>query len=384
MTLGLAIVAVWMIFGGLGLSEPGAAEEPAVEASRTPQENESGLLTRTRQLTFAGRRAGEGYFSPDGERLVFQSEREPSNPFFQIYELDLTTGETRRISPGIGKTTCAFFRPNGDILFASTHHDPRSLELQQAELDLRESGEKRRYDWDFDPEMDLYVVRGHDDKPQRLSDERGYDAEGSYSPDGKWIVFTSTRQAYVDDLTGEQQRRLETDASYFAEIYRMRADGSDLTRLTDTPGYVGGPFFSPDEESILWRRFDTEGLIADLWRMRADGTEPRQITNFGAMSWAPFPHPSGEYVFFTTNKLGFENFELYIVDFEGRKEPVRVTYTPGFDGLPVPDPEGRRLTWTSNRRGGGAQILLAEWNHAGALEALRKAPDRIAASAGGE
>ena len=149
------------------------------------------------------------------------------------------------------------------------------------------------------------------------------------------------------------------------------------------PGFCAHSLRSTAATNALNGGADTS-VIADLWRMRADGTEPRQITNFGAMSWAPFPHPSGEYVFFTTNKLGFENFELYIVDFEGRKEPVRVTYTPGFDGLPVPDPEGRRLTWTSNRRGGGAQILLAEWNHAGALEALRKAPDRIAASAGGE
>ena len=62
---------------------------------------ENDLLTRTRRLTFEGRRAGEGYFSPDGARMVFQSERESGNPFYQIYELDLTNGDTRRISPGL-------------------------------------------------------------------------------------------------------------------------------------------------------------------------------------------------------------------------------------------------------------------------------------------
>ena len=81
----------------------------AIEAQAPYQERD--FLTRIRRLTVEGKRAGEGYWSPDGKRLVFQSEREPGNPFYQIYTLDLTTGDTKRISPGIGKTTCAFFRP---------------------------------------------------------------------------------------------------------------------------------------------------------------------------------------------------------------------------------------------------------------------------------
>src|SRR3954470_3805325 len=85
----------------------------------TNQENQ--FLTRTRQLTYDGKRSGEGYFSPDGKFLIFQSEREPGNPFYQIYTLDLESGDTRRVSSGIGKTTCAFFRPGSDeVLFAST------------------------------------------------------------------------------------------------------------------------------------------------------------------------------------------------------------------------------------------------------------------------
>src|SRR5687767_5835546 len=92
------------------------AQQPA------PNAQERAFLSRIRRLTVEGRRAGEGYWSPDGKRLVFQSEREPGNPFYQIYVLDLTTGETKRISPGMGKTTCAFFRPgSSEIMFASTH-----------------------------------------------------------------------------------------------------------------------------------------------------------------------------------------------------------------------------------------------------------------------
>ena len=97
------------------------------------------------------------------------------------------------------------------------------------------------------------------------------------------------------------------------------------------------------------------------------------------MSWAPYMHPSGQYIIFASNKLGFENFELFIVDADGAKEPVRVTYTDGFDGLPVPSPDGKTLAWTSNRAGGsGGQIFLAQWNHAAGA---RGAPAGAAAPA---
>ena len=355
--------------------------------------DESILLTRTRQLTFAGLRAGEGYFSPDGTHLAFQSEREPGNPFYQIYDLDLTMGDVRRISPGIGKTTCSFFQPGtGAIIFSSTHHDPRSEEFQREELKFRASGQERRYAWDYDREMDIYIAPGPavasagpngtvDPKELvRLTEVVGYDAEASVSPDGEWIVFSSNRQAYDHELSEEELTLLEFDPAYFAEIYIMRADGSDQSRLTDVSGYDGGPFFFSDGSRIVWRRFTENGLMADLWSMKPDGTEQLQLTDFSSMSWAPYPHPSGEYIFFSSNKLGFTNFEIYIVDTEGMKEPVRVTTTDGFDGLPVPSPDGTQLAFTSSRNSdggqGSGQIFLSDWNHKRALELLGAAPSR--------
>jgi Tol biopolymer transport system component len=340
---------------------------------------EKDFLSRPRRLTVEGRRAGEGYFSPDGKRMVFQSEREPGNPFYQIYELDLTTGDTKRISPGVGKTTCAFFQGHkGNVLFASTHHDPQSQELQKKELEMRAAGKERRYAWDYDPEMDLYLYRASSGALERLTEVRGYDAEASFSPDGDWIVFSSMRDAYNRELTAEEKKILETNPAYFAEIYIMRADGSGATRLTHTEGYDGGPFFFPDGERVVFRRFDKDGLIADVYSMKPDGTNILHITDFGSMSWAPYVHPSGEYLLFASNKLGFENFEIYLVDVAGRKEPVRVTYSDGFDGLPVPSPDGEQLSWTSSRgSGGGGQIYLAQWNHEKAMEALKASPPRM-------
>ena len=98
--------------------------------------------------------------------------------------------------------------------------------------------------------------------------------------------------------------------------------------------------------------------------MNIDGSDKRQLTRLGAMSWAPFYHPSGQYLIFTTNRHGFANFELYMIDVDGKSPPVRVTYTKGFDGLPAFTPDGKQLAWTSNRTASGqSQLFLADWNH---------------------
>jgi Tol biopolymer transport system component len=350
----------------------------ALLVQAAPSYQERDFLTRVRRLTVEGKRAGEGYWSPDGKRLVFQSEREPGNPFYQIYVLDLATGDTKRISPGIGKTTCAFFRPGSDeIEFASTHADPKSKQLQEEELAIRASGKERRYSWDYDEMMDIYSYNEKTGETKRLTTARGYDAEGSYSPDGQWIVFSSMRSAYDHTLNDKEKKSLTENPSNFAEIYIMRADGSGQKRLTDAWGYDGGPFFTQDGKKIVWRRFDEQGLIADVWTMNPDGSDQKQITTFGSMSWAPYMHPSGEYFLFASNKLGFENFEVFMVDKNGEKEPVRVTYSDGFDGLPVPSPDGKTLAWTSSRSGGTAgQLFLGQWNHEKAMEALKNAPPK--------
>jgi len=70
--------------------------------------------------------------------------------------------------------------------------------------------------------------------------------------------------------------------------------------------------------------------------------------------------------------------DIVLVDIDGTKEPIRVTYSDGFDGLPVPSPDGTRLAWTSSRGGGReGQIYLAQWNHQHALDALAAAPPKM-------
>ncbi len=349
-------------------------------AGEDEQNQESRFLKNVRQLIYEGKRSGEGYFSPDGKALIFQSEREATNPFCQIYLLDLETGDTHRVSTGKGKTTCAFFRPGRDeVLFSSSHLDPETEAVQNDELARRTSGKQRRYSWDYDIHMEIFSAQRDGSNLKRLTSSPGYDAEASFSPDGSKIVFCSLRDAYAGSpLSDAEEERLKIDPSYFGEIYIMNADGSGQKRLTHSPGYDGGPFFSPDGERIIWRRFEENGAIADVFTMSLDGTDVRKLTSFAAMSWAPFYHPSGKYVAFASNKLGFSNFEIYLTDALGQHEPVRVTYTDGFDGLPVFSPDGTRLAWTTNRTADKkSQIFIAAWNHEAALAELAASPRRV-------
>ncbi|KAA5540237.1 M28 family peptidase [Roseiconus nitratireducens] len=375
----LCLVATWSLsppFGhALRAEEPPAEQSPSDtddSAEKDSAEKEQELISNPRQITFEGLRAGEGYFNQDATQMVFQSERDPANPFYQIYLMDLQTGDIEKVSPGTGKTTCAWIHPSGDrILFSSTHHDPQSVQKQEELLQLRREGKQPRYAWDYDPEFEIYE-RTEDGAYHRLTDARGYDAEASYSPDGKQIVFASNRAAYSRDLSEKEAELLKTDKSYFIDLYIMDADGTNVRRLTDVRGYDGGPFFSPDGSRICWRRFSEDATTAEIYTMKTDGTDVRRLTDIHAMSWAPFFHPSGDYLIFTTNRHGFSNFELYCVRADGKGSPVRVTYTDGFDGLPVFLPGGDRLAWTSTRTPEKrSQIFLAEWDDAKIRELLQ-------------
>ena len=339
------------------------------------------FLSRERQLTLAGRRAGEGYFSADGRQLILQSERYPNNPFFQIYTLDLHTGETTLLSPGMGRTTCSYFRPGSDeVLFASTHLDPAARQVQQDEYEARQNPSGPNVPWVYDEHFDIFTCRRDGGGMRQLTDAYGYDAEGAYSPDGKTIVFMSMRDVYpLEKLSPEDRKLWDSQPSYFGELYLMDADGSNQRRLTNWPGYDGGPFFTPDGQRVIFRHFDESGMIADIYTIKLDGTGLRRLTEFKSMSWAPFMHPSNEYAIFASNKLGFTNFELFIVDAMGEKEPVRVTYTDGFDGLPVFAPDGTSLCWTSGRaavEARTAQLFMGDWDHQAAMKALAAAPPR--------
>ena len=335
-------------------------------------EREDQFLSNTRQLITDSLRSGEGYFSADGSQFIFQSEVAGDNPFYQIYVRDLVTGDTNRVSPGIGLTTCSWIHPTLErVMFSSTHEDPDALKKQAEEISVRESGVDRPYGWDYDHHYEIYQADADGGNVVNLTNSAGYDAEGSYSNDGSKILFASNREAYSRPLSQAEQRLFDDDSSYFMDLFIMDADGSNVKQLTHSPGYDGGPFFSPDNSKVVWRRFNPDGNSAEIWTMDIDGSNQRQLTSDAMVAWGPYYHPSGRYIIYSSNLLGHANFELFVIDTEGTNVPVRVTSTEGTDILPVFSPDGSKLAWSTTRTPDGtSQIHMGDWNHERALELL--------------
>ena len=307
----------------------------ASDTALTPNEEEGKYLQNITQLTSEGIN-GEAYFSRDMKKILFQSIR-GNHPYYQIYTMDIDGSHQILLSGNKGKTTCSYFRPDGKkIIYASTMHNPTSGTTPPPK-------EEKKYQWDFDPDMEIYEADPDGANLKRLTQSEGYDAEGVYSNDGTKIVFTSQRDG---DL----------------EIYTMNADGTETRRLTHSEGYDGGAFFSPDDNQIVFRAFrDPEKpRIAQIYIMDTGGKEERQITQAEAVNWAPYFHPSGKYILFASNPESPRNFDLYVIrpDGTGLK---RITNDEGFDGLPYFSPDGKRLLWTSSRSGGKSQIFIADW-----------------------
>ena len=321
-----------------------AAGPPATPAETAA---EARYLKSIRQVTSGFSKAGEGYFRPDGKAIIFQAAR-PGEEDYQIYTLDLAPGaEPSLVSTGKGKCTCSYYHPDGkSILFASTHLDPALAKGDTPDPKATKGpaySRSERYRWDFDPAMDIFRAAPDGSGLIRLTDAPGYDAEGSYSPDGKRIIFTSFRDGN-------------------AEIYIMDADGSHPRRITAKKGYDGGPFFSPDGRKIIYRSDRKENDLLQLYINTPEGDAERALTTNEDVNWGPFFHPDSRHIVYSTSLHGHRNYEIYLMDTEtGDQE--RITSREGFDGLPVLSPDGRTMMWTSKGRTADdtSQLFIADF-----------------------
>jgi len=323
-------------------------------ATVVPADSGEGHLTNIRQLTFGGQNA-EAYFSRSGRQLIFQRQ-EADTGCDQQYVINVDGTGLQRVSSGAGRTTCGyFFDRDRRIFYASTAHlGPACPPRPDYSLG---------YVWAL-YDYDIYAADPAGRRARRLTANPRYDAEGTLSPDGKTIVFTSLRDGDLD-------------------IYTMRVDGTRLRRLTRTLGYDGGPFFSPDGKHIVYRAWhpqtaqdsaDYVGLIGrdlvrptrmEIWVMDSDGRNQRRVTKLGGANFAPYFHPDGRRIIFASNHKNprSRNFDLYLVNSDGTGLE-QVTTNADFDAFPMFSRDGRRLVWASNRHGkvqGETNIFIADW-----------------------
>ena len=348
-------------------SEPAATAiegyDPATDSLRYTGEVH---LRNIRQLTFGGNNA-EAYWSFDDTQLIFQSDWDQINDqgCDQIYIMNTDGsplddgGQYRLVSTGTGRTTCGYFMPDGRLLFGSTHAAARECPpLPDA---------PGRYVWPIYDAYDIYTANPDGSDLQQLIGGEGYDAEATFSPDGRYIVFTSTRSG---DL----------------ELWRYEVETGDLLQLTDELGYDGGAFFSYDSQKIVWRASRptgedaetykallAEGLVEpsdlNLFVADADGSNARQVTDMPGANWAPFFHPSGEQIIFASNYhsvgQGRPIFALYLINIDGTGL-TQITQTNTFEAFPMFSSDGTKIVFSSNRNTTrtptrDTNVFVADW-----------------------
>jgi TolB protein len=279
------------------------------------------------------------------------------------------------IVPNIAEAAEAYYGPDSKLLIAQTR-DPDAKKTSM--------GTAGALTWIF----------ADDGSKSWRANDKGQDACSYIFPDGKRIVFTSTRdhmdmpvgnwsdsndypqgaELYTADLDGKNVKRLTNNTQYEAEVsvshdgkkivfgrmkdgkmdlWTMNADGTGERQLTNTPDWQeGAPFFMNGDDRIMFRawRASEYGKIRPtpmtVFTIKTDGTDWRRYTYDGDMNWAPFPAPDGRhFVFVRVTDLATNNWDVYLGDLAGTP-PKRLTFNDKFDGFPAVSPDGKKMVFS--------------------------------------
>ena len=324
-------------------------------------------LRNIRQLTFGGNNA-EAYWSFDSKQLIFQSDWKTlhNQGCDQIFTMNIDGSSYKNgkkyqlVSTGKGRTTCSYFLKDGRIVFASTHEGNESC----PESKMFAGG---RYVWPLFDTYDIFTSNADGSNIQLLIGGKGYDAEATASPDGKYIIFTSTRSG---DL----------------ELWRYEIKTKKFLQLTNTLGYDGGAFFSRDSKHIVWRASRPIGEDAETYQKLLndgyvepkalniyvadiDGKNVKQVTNLPGANWAPFFHPEGKKILFCSNhhsqKEGGRRFDVFMINVDGTGLE-QITNSGLFDAFPMFSFDGKKIAFCSNRQADrkptrDTNVFVADW-----------------------
>ena len=315
-------------------------------------------IRNVKKITHSGKNA-EAYFSRDNRWLIYQSHNKGTK-CDQMYVMQ-TNGEGKRlVSTGKGRVTCGYFvdtgtAENSRIIYSSTHDFSSKCPP--------EPDRRKGYVWPIYDSYEIYIDHFNGGNLKRLTNNKAYDAEATVSPDGKTIVFTSTRDGDLD-------------------IYTMDVDGTNVKRITNTLGYDGGAFFTPDGKSIIYRAYHPqtdgekrayvqllkEGLFKpstlEVFVMNLKEGKPKKITDLGSSTFAPFMNKK-ENIIFSSNYPSPRGRAFHLFQFDQTRNKLKkITEIGNFNSFPMFSYDGRKIVWASDRHNDGKKginIFVGDW-----------------------
>ncbi len=182
----------------------------------------------------------------------------------------------------------------------------------------------------------IYTVPIKGGKPTKVT-SKGPSYLHSWSPDGKFLLYTGARNNELD-------------------IYKIPAGGGEEIRLTTAPGVDDGSEYTPDGKFIYFNSFRTGTM--QIWRMKPDGSEQTQITNDEYNNWFPHISPDGKWIVFITfpkdiapgDHPFYKRVYLRLMPISGGK-PTVIAYLYGGQGtinVPSWSPDGKKIAFVSN------------------------------------
>lgn len=281
----------------------------ALAQSATPDDDS----TAVRQALVAQDRYP--HWSPDGERIVFDSNRTGVN---QIFLVDAGGADPIRLTRSDAMNRTPVFSPDGEWIAFQSLRDgvPAIFVVRPDGSGLRKVTDPPDHEPGAGPPAD--------------------DSHPRWAPDGESIVFN--RNA----------------AEGNAEVFEIDTDGTGLRRLTDWPDHDTYASISPDGRRLLWRRITLEGGKAESGRnseifiANRDGTEVRNLTNHPAFDGYPVWLPSGDGIVFASNRDGEVrlDFNIYVMQPDGSDVTRLTELMPGvLQVRPSVSPDGRAIVF---------------------------------------